>query len=142
MNTATVDTTSVNSISQSYGRCINQPKFFDTFYKKILDSNPKIAPMFSNTDFEKQKDLLRKSIIYVITYADKPNSHFAQQKLFEVGTIHSISNINVPPELYPYWSKSLIDTIAEFDPQFSLELEQQWYLVVEPALDLLASKYR
>ena len=137
-----VETAVAQSVSQSYGRCLGQKGFLQRFYDIFLASSPDLAPMFVNTDFEKQVELLRASIAYAITYAENPENSIAKQKLEAVGETHSIGKINVKPELYPFWINSLVQTVSEFDPKFSPDIEANWRTAVQPTIDLLKSKYQ
>lgn len=42
----------------SFGRCISTPQFIDRFYEIFLASHPAVKPMFRNTNFVQQKELL------------------------------------------------------------------------------------
>lgn len=131
----------VEKVSQSFGRCLGKPNFMDDFYDIFLKSSSRIAPMFANTDFEKQKAILRSTISYVIMHAKDENAAYAKTKLEQVGDIHSRGKINVDPSLYPFWVNSLVAAVKKNDDQFSPELEDAWKQVVTPALDMLKAKY-
>lgn len=128
-------------VNQSYGRCSISPAFFDSFYDIFLASSPKLAPMFANTDFTKQKALLKSSISFVIMYAKDQNGAFAKGKLTSIGEIHDTKHRNVSPDMYPLWIDSLIAAIKKHDPQFSPALEKDWREVIKPGIDLLISRY-
>ncbi|MBN67197.1 MAG: globin [Rickettsiales bacterium] len=134
-------TTAIEQVKQSYGRCLGQDDFWGRFYEYLLKSSPKIAEKFANTDFEKQKVLVKNSLNFVIMYADDPTGRFAKGKLEHVGDIHSHNNIDIPPNMYPLWIDSLINTVRDYDPKFTPELEKEWRAVVNPAIELLKSRY-
>lgn len=136
-----VDSEIMTAVKQSYGRCLVNTQFFDTFYDIFLKSSDKIPPMFKNTDFEKQKAVLRSTVTFVIMHAADTNAAFAKDKLQYVGDIHSRGKLNVAPELYPLWETSLMETIKQYDPEYTPELEKKWHQVLTPAIELLKSRY-
>jgi len=136
-----IDQSHTDLVNQSYGRCLVKGDFWDKFYDNFLASSDKIGPMFTNTDLERQKGLIKSSLNFVISYAKDPSSAFVKGKLEHVGDIHSHSKLNVAPDLYPFWEDSLVKTVRECDDQFSPELESTWRTVISPAIELLKSKY-
>ncbi len=127
-------------VMQSYGRCCMVPSFFDDFYQTFLASHPDLPPMFANTDFSKQKSLLKAGINFAIMFG-QDQSAFAKNKLEQVGDIHSKERFNIKPSLYPFWVDSLIATIKKHDKKFSNEVENAWRQALQPAIDVLISKY-
>ena len=51
-----------DDLQQSYGRCLRGKNFIERFYEIFLASHPDIAPMFAETDFQKQRMALRRGI--------------------------------------------------------------------------------
>jgi hypothetical protein len=45
---------------------IKDQRLFDTFYNLFLSSSPDIAEKFQNTDFKRQKNILRESFFKII----------------------------------------------------------------------------
>jgi hemoglobin-like flavoprotein len=132
---------SLLAVNQSYGRCTADPLFFDSFYENFMKSSPAIAAMFKNTDFKKQKEMLRSTITFVIMYAKDPAGGFVGEKLRHVGNIHSRGKLNVAPNMYPLWIESLLMTVKRHDKQCTPEVERSWRQVLVPAIDLLKSLY-
>ena len=58
----------------SYERCSEAPGFFETFYRKFLEACPEAAPMFADTDFERQNRLLRHAIVLLLAFPNQPRS--------------------------------------------------------------------
>ena len=54
-----MDEKTIQIFEQSPRRCDSNPAFLDIFYEHFLDSSPKIKERFANTDFHRQKRLLR-----------------------------------------------------------------------------------
>lgn len=136
-----VPTETVNRVNLSYGRCSMKPEFFDTFYDIFLKSSDAIAAMFKNTDFTKQKALLKSGIAFTLMYAKDEKAAFAKMKLDHIGDIHKRGHRDVPPNMYPLWIDSLMKSVKQHDPEFSPALEQDWRTTIKPAIDLLISHY-
>lgn len=128
-------------VQDSYGRCLLNGGFWDSFYKHFISSSDKIARMFVNTDMAKQAKLMKTSLNFIIMYGKDPDAAFAKGKLEEVGQIHSRGRVNVSHELYGFWVSSLLKTIKENDAGFSPQTEDAWIQVITPGLNLLKSKY-
>ena len=75
----------------------------------------------------RQVAMLEKSlhyIAYLFTH-DEVYDHVRR-----VARIHDRAHHDIPPELYDLWLESLIDTVREFDPQFTADIELAWRLVL------------
>ena len=137
----TLPAEAVTNVNLSYGRCSMSPGFFDTFYDIFLKSSPIIAPMFANTDFSKQKSLLKGGITFVLMYAKDPAAAFPKGKLEAIGDIHNRARVNVAPNMYPFWIDSLMQAVKQHDKDYTPELEKQWRAVIKPAIDLMVTHY-
>lgn len=130
----------LDAVKINYGKCSIKPDFFDRFYEHFLASHPNFKPMFANTDFSKQKELLKNSITYMIMFAT--GSGFAKGEIDRISVIHDDKHFNVKPEYYPFWVDALIKTLKEFDPEFSSELEQSWREVTQLGINSFIEKHR
>lgn len=136
-----MDPKAVENVTRSYGRCIMNQAFFDTFYDILLNSSDRVAGMFAKTDFTRQKELLREGINYAIMHAKDTDAVFALKKLQSIGASHARGRLNVSPDLYPLWVESLIKAVKAHDPQFSSRLEADWKEVIAPTIALLTARY-
>lgn len=137
-----VSESSIAAVQQSYGRCCLQVDFWDRFYDTFLKSSPEIAEKFKNTDFTKQKEIIKTSLNFVIMFAKDENNSFAKTKLESVGDIHSRGRVNIAPTMYKLWIDSLLATIAHYEGEkFTPELQQSWREILHPAIELLKSRY-
>lgn len=132
-----MDPLTFDHVRQSYGRCIAQLGFFDRFYELFLASSDRIPEMFKNTDFVKQKDLLKEGIALVVMFAKNETSPLVKGKLQHIGTRHSRGDLNITEDMYPLWIESLIHTIREYDGKFTPQLEEEWRQVMVPAIEYL-----
>ena len=60
----------MTQVITSFGRCVNNGDLFQTFYDIFLKSDPRLAPMFANTDF-KQKGLMKQGVNWALMFADE-----------------------------------------------------------------------
>lgn len=60
----------MNEVRKSFYRICNNG-LGEKFYEKFLDANPRIRPLFKNTDFTRQKELIVHAIMMLIEYAER-----------------------------------------------------------------------
>ena len=129
----------IKNVQASYGRALWDLDFLDKFYAIFLKSHPEIGTRFANTDFEKQKDLLRHGLMSVLMFAEgQPSARSCLQRISET---HSRENMGINPDLYPHWVDSLMQAVAKSDPKFDQALEAEWRKVIAPAIELIKSGY-
>jgi hemoglobin-like flavoprotein len=114
-----------DDLQQSYGRCLREKNFIERFYEIFLASHSDIAPMFAQTDFQKQRMALRRGISAAISHA--AGSSISSRTISQMAQTHSRHGRSpVPTHLYPYWIDSLLQAIAEFDPETTPQLIERW----------------
>ncbi|WP_440997815.1 globin [Arhodomonas sp. SL1] len=129
-----------DAVRNSYARCLLADGFIDRFYEHFIDSHPSIRPMFRDTDFTIQNNLLRQGLGFAFEYARGSDS--AERHLQRIRRTHSREGRNpVPPELYGYWIESMIAAAAECDPQWDEHLEAAWRRMLEPAVEYIRRGY-
>lgn len=129
----------IAAVRSSMGRAQRQGALFDRFYEIFLTSHVSIGPMFTNTDFAKQKELLRQGLNLTIMFAD--GNQIGQNGVDRIRRSHSRSNLNIQPSLYPHWKNSFMQAVRECDPDFNPALEQSWSEVLQLAIDHIAAGY-
>lgn len=124
----------MDEVMRSFNRVRNDG-LAERFYEIFLEADPRIRPLFKNTDFKRQRDLLIHAIVMLIEYADgKPLGEMAIRRL---GELHSRRKMNVTPDLYPIWADAMIDALAQLDPEFSPDLEQKWRNVMQKGIAVM-----
>jgi hemoglobin-like flavoprotein len=114
-----------DDLQQSYGRCLREKNFIERFYEIFLASDPRIAPMFQNTDMAAQRFALRRGISVAISHA--AGSSLAKNTVDKMADVHSRKgHAPVPPDMYRFWIDSLIQAVAETDPQVTPPLLARW----------------
>jgi len=134
-----VDDGDLASVRKSYGRVISKGMFVERFYEIFINSSPEIQRMFVKTDFDKQNELLERSLSMALLFPQK--NPIARQLIEKIRMSHSREHLNVDPALYNLWLDSLMKTVAEKDQEFDPELEQQWRRVLQVTLNYIAEGY-
>ncbi len=138
MVTAT-ETATYDVVSESYGRCLATEAFIETFYDILMGGRPDVAAMFAETDFTKQRQLLRAALGVMLMFRRGDNT--ARLLLEGIRKSHSRQRLNVEPELYGYWVDSLTQAIAKHDPLFSPDLERAWRAVLAGGITFIRDGY-
>lgn len=122
----------------SFGRCIIYPSFLDRFYEIFLASHPAVKPHFKNTNFVRQKDLLRTGLSMMLMFEDeKPVAKLA---LNRIGKSHGKEGLNIDRGLYQCWLDSLVAAVKEYDSQFSPEVERRWRVAMQKGIDCILAQ--
>ncbi|QDU82379.1 Flavohemoprotein [Polystyrenella longa] len=132
-----VPMTTVETVRESYARCRQNPDFFDAFYDHFARKSSEIGPLFSNTDMQKQNELLSDAIVSLISFAKGDSA--ARQHIEEIRLSHDRYQLNIKPKWYPFWIEALLDTIKESDPDCTPELLENWQTVIQPGIDHILS---
>lgn len=88
--------------------------------------------MFAQTDFERQGRLLRHAIGLLLNFPNQPNGE--PTILSRVAKRHGPAELNVPADMYPGFVESLIQTVAEHDPEFDRSIESAWRATIAPGI--------
>ena len=95
--------------------------------------------MFARVDMQKQNDLIREGIKDLIAYADGDSQ--AETEFQRLAKSHSRSGLAIPPEYYPQWLGSLMETIREHDPAANDETEAAWRQILDGGIALMVAGY-
>jgi hemoglobin-like flavoprotein len=129
-----------DDLQQSYGRCLVNKRFIERFYEIFMASHPDVAPMFANTDFQKQRLALRRGISVAIFHA--AGSGVVRHTCEQMADVHSRhGRAPVPPELYPYWVESLLQSVRESDPRADAALLDRWRKAMAVVVATFTSRY-
>lgn len=124
-------------VFQSYGRCCNQPAFFDDFYTHFLASSSEVRNKFTDTDMPAQKHLLRAGILNLVLYA----RGLPPTKLKALGESHSSRGLDIQPHLYDYWVRALLDTIRMHDREIDTRGLDAWIRVLDKGIAVIKAGY-
>lgn len=106
----------------------------ELFYESLLKGDSRIAALFKNTDFKRQKDLVILAVVMLIDYYNsKPLGEMAIKHL---GELHSRKRMNITPDLYSIWIDAMI-ALTKLNPEFSPDLERQWREVIRKGISVM-----
>jgi hemoglobin-like flavoprotein len=126
-------------VRASFERSEAAGDFADKFYAIFLNKSPEIALLFAQTDFERQRRLLRTTVYIMVTQdLDDPT---ARETLERIGRSHGRSELNIRPELYDLWLDSICETVKDLDPEWTPETERFWRERMAPGIALITSLY-
>lgn len=134
-----IDPQTLEIVKASYGKCCIANGFFDDFYQEFVSASPIIRNKFVNTDFAKQKLLLRQGINFMIMFAG--GSAVAKGTVQDLGESHSHKNLDIAPELYALWLRALLKTVKKYDANYTQETERAWNTAMTPGIELIKSRY-
>jgi len=132
-----IDAKTVEVVKISYGKCCIANGFFDDFYQEFVSASPRIRDKFVNTDFAKQKQLLRQGINFMVMFAG--GSSMAKGTVQDLGKSHSKPNLDIAPDLYAMWVQALLKTVKKYDQDFTPEIEKAWITAMTPGIELMKS---
>ena len=95
--------------------------------------------MFANTDFGRQKGLLKTGVAMLLAHIDgKPTGTMT---LDRIAISHNKKNLNIDPNLYQYWIDSLVAAVKKCDSKFNPDLERAWQKVLRAGVDYITAQY-
>ena len=130
----------IATFDESLRRCDNEPRFLDIFYERFMASSPKVEEKFADTDFDRQKRVLRASFYLILLAAEDPEKG-PERYLGYLAERHSAKNLNIGSELYDLWLDSLLETVEQCDPEYGPEVEQAWEQMMEIGIDYMLRQY-
>jgi hemoglobin-like flavoprotein len=114
----------IELFNDSLERCTANPQFLARFYEIFLSSSPEVAEKFKNTNFNRQRRVLKSSLYLLIFAAEgKPEGMAHVQRMVE---LHGPANLNIPAYMYDLWMQSLLKAVSEHDPAYGASVEQAW----------------
>lgn len=129
----------IDAVTASYHRCMYGDKFVDTFYDLFLAKSPEVAKKFRHTDFDRQKRMLRQSLLMMIQY--NLNPQLVKEELEQLAERHSRRGVDIQPYLYNLWLDALCEAVEQHDPDYQPQLAERWREAMQPGMELLISRY-
>jgi len=99
-----------------------------------------VREKFASTDFVRQKRALKASL-HLILMAAQDGDKGPDFYLREVAERHGSAQLDIGAELYDLWLDSLLETVREFDPEFSPAVEQAWEDAMGIGIKYLCARY-
>ena len=127
--------TPLDEVIESYHRCREDARFFDTFYDIFLLKSPEIAKKFEHTDFAHQKLMLRESLLEMLCL--EQGMEGAREEVESLG--HRHKDLQITSEMYAMWLDSLCEAVEKHDPQCTPLLAKKWRDAMQPGIELMNS---
>ena len=127
------------AVRLSLGRCEATGDFGEVFYQQFLNSSPEVPPLFSGTDLNRQKQVLRDSVHKLLSL--DLSDPVLRQELDHLGRVHGRSGRNIQPRLYELWLDSICETAKALDPEWSGELDRAWRVRLRPGMQIVTAAY-
>lgn len=109
---------------RSLARCASDERFIPSFYERFLASSDEVRSKFVDTDFERQNAMLLKSLRLSVGATEGDPAALREMK--ERARSHDRRHLDIKPELYQYWLRSLIATASDFDAKWDYDVERAW----------------
>ena len=126
-------------VQASYDRCLANGDFFQTFYDIFLATSPDIASKFAQTDFNKQKNIIKASVAMMIRLGT--GNANARRIIEKVGDTHGQQGLDIRPAFYDLWLNSLCNAIEIHDTEYSAELATLWRERMQEGIQLVIDRY-
>lgn len=129
------------TFNNSLERCMAGGGFLAAFYRRFLAKDPEIEAKFAHTDFNKQVDVLKNSLIMILmmrTHADVPEY---EGMLEQVAVRHNRNNLDIPPHLYVVWFETLLETVKVHDAEFDEQVQMAWQDVLRHGIKFMVDRY-
>ncbi len=123
----------LNQVIQSFHRARRNGDLFTTFYEKFFASSPEIPPLFVRTDFDRQKRMLRQSLLELLNFA--AGIETAVEETVQLGRMHA--NLNIRSVHFDWWLDALLAALAEHDTEFTPELKTKWKQALQPGIEAM-----
>jgi len=127
----------ISVADRSYKRCIAHGDFLHRFYELLLASDPRIPPMFAETQFERQTKLVQHALGLLLIYARRPNPALLER----LADRHGREDLDIGSEYYPLFLDCLVGAVKEHDPEYTDEIGEAWRQAMQPGIDYMISKY-
>ena len=112
--------------------------FFSKFYDNFTSASPDVRKKFQNTDMQKQKTALRRSLYYMQDfYVNKQTTDYMQG----IADTHSKKDKDISPQLYDLWLETLVATVRELDPKYDRDVGLAWKIVMSTGITYMKDMY-
>jgi len=120
-------------LNDSLQRCLANERFISIFYELFLDTSDEIREKFKNSDFERQINMMQKSLNTIISVSE---SNWESDKfLSEMAKKHK--QLDIKPEHYELWENSLLATVAQCDQQYNEEICEAWKHILHRGIEFM-----
>ncbi len=119
-------------------RTIEGREFLEAFYRCFIGKSPVIAAKFAATDLERQRRLLGLSLNHMVYFSIDRR---AGDELLRIARSHARDRLDIAPSLYEIWLDSLLEVVAEYDPDYDDEIGLAWRVLLAPGIAYMKAHY-
>ena len=123
----------------SLERCAKSKKFIPAFYNRFLSASDDISDKFRHTDFERQNQMLLRSLRLAALAAEGQPEGL--RDIRERAVSHDRQHLDIEPRLYNFWRTALIETSRQFDDQWNDDIEEAWLTILEHVISQMIKHY-
>lgn len=123
----------------SLERCVRAEGFADKFYERFLASSEDVRLKFRNTNFDRQKAMIVRSLELCAKAIDGDREGLSELKARS--ETHDRYHLNIKAPLYDLWLESLLQAAAETDPEWSQAVEEVWRTTLHHVINRMVSAY-
>jgi hemoglobin-like flavoprotein len=125
----------------SLKRCLAAPGFLAGFYERFLASSDAVREKFRGVDLQRQGRVLEDSLYVVAVAVQGEEGSLARGDLPRLAERHSRRDLDVRPELYDMWTRCLVETAREHDPQWSEDVAAAWRETLAFGVEYMRRRY-
>jgi hypothetical protein len=123
----------------SLDRCSANRNFILVFYERFLSRDEAIRDKFKHTDFEKQYQMLLRSLrLAAGATSGDPKS---LREIRERAETHDRHHLDIKPAMYGVWLKTVIEVASEYDEEWNDEVEDAWNTILGHVIKHMAKHY-
>ena len=113
-------------------------EFVDSFLGRLIASSVEIQAFFVHSSGE----ALRSGILLALVHLASYYPHYEpDETLEEIAVRHNRHARAIKPHLYDLFLDHLIDTVADYDPEYEVHVGDSWRRVLAPGLEYIKAKY-
>ena len=117
----------------SLERCMKNDRFISIFYDIFLSSSCEIPAFFADTNFSRQRRILKSALYETITVTVR--------RIADLSALSGLSRrhqaLQIEPRHYDLWIQSLISAVERCDPHYDRDVGRVWREAFQPAIDYM-----
>lgn len=121
----------------SFERCLKNDRFIPIFYDIFLNSSEEIPGLFKNTDFSRQRRMLRVSLFEMAVASAR--------RSIDLSSLSALTQrhheLKIQPRHYELWMQSLIAAVSECDKYFNPEVARVWQEAFRSGIDYMKADH-
>lgn len=134
------DERDIELVNDSLERCTRRrQEFFETFYRRFIESSDEVSAKFVGTDIRAQARALREA--FYLLFRAVGGEPEAWQALELRAIRHDHRHLDIRPGLYDLWLECLLETVRDFDPEADAATEAAWRRTMQHGIDFMIARY-